>query len=212
MKKGKNDTEVVSSEKYHYLLNLYSTEQDKFKQLRYDYFHLIQELSSFIENGDKIKIDLSRVNVNNTTNNGYIDEEIDSTELGRINENDLLTDKEKDIFNHRMNSRDSRGSNCNSFNRYNNNKNSFDKKQIQSLKIELKITKSELEKMNKKLNDFNGVITMISNAVNKLLNEVQVTNQVKEYFTLIFRLLSYSEEKIASIFNEREKRKVSDNY
>ena len=212
MKKGKNDTEVVSSEKYHYLLNLYSTEQDKFKQLRYDYFHLIQELSSFIENGDKIKIDLSRVNVNNTTNNGYIDEEIDSTELGRINENDLLTDKEKDIFNHRMNSRDSRGSNCNSFNRYNNNKNSFDKKQIQSLKIELKITKSELEKMNKKLNDVNGVITMISNAVNKLLNEVQVTNQVKEYFTLIFRLLSYSEEKIASIFNEREKRKVSDNY
>lgn len=217
MKKGKNEieNETVSSEKYHFLLNLYSSEQDKLKQLKYDYFHLIQDLSSFIENGDKIKIDLnnlSRVNnVNNTTNNGYIDEEIDSNELGRINENDLLTDKEKDIFMPRMNSRDSRGSNCNSFNRYNVNKNSFDKKQIQSLKIELKITKNELEKVNKKLNDVNGVITMIANAVNKLLNEVAVTNQVKEYFTLIFRLLSYSEEKIGEIFNEREKRK-NNNY
>ena len=72
--------------------------------------------------------------------------------------------------------------------------------------MELKITKNELEKVNKKLNDVNGVITMIANAVNKLLNEVAVTNQVKEYFTLIFRWLSYSEEKIGEIFNEREKR------
>ena len=203
------DSEVVSSEKYHYLLNLYSTEQDKLNSIKSDYLHLIQDFIGYVQNGDKIKLDLNnltRVTNNNNTNNGYIDEEIDSNELGRINENDLLTDKDKDGFNYgnRINSRDSRGSNCNSFNRYNNTS-IIEKKQIATLKSELKAAKNEIDRVTKKMNDANGILITIGNAIIKLMNEIQMTNQIKEYFILIFRLLTFSEEKIARLFGEKEK-------
>ena len=205
------DSEVVSSEKYHYLLNLYSTEQDKLNSIKSDYLHLIQDFLGYVQNGDKIKLDLNnltRVTNNNNTNNGYIDEEIDSNELGRINENDLLTDKDKDGFNYgnRINSRDSRGSNCNSFNRYKNTS-IIEKKQIATLKSELKAAKNEIDRVTKKMNDANGILITIGNAIIKLMNEIQMTNQIKEYFILIFRLLTFSEEKIARLFGEKEKNK-----
>ena len=205
------DSEVVSSEKYHYLLNLYSTEQDKLNSIKSDYLHLIQDFLGYVQNGDKIKLDLNnltRVTNNNNTNNGYIDEEIDSNELGRINENDLLTDKDKDGFTYgnRINSRDSRGSNCNSFNRYKNTS-IIEKKQIATLKSELKAAKNEIDRITKKMNDANGILITIGNAIIKLMNEIQMTNQIKEYFILIFRLLTFSEEKIARLFGEKEKNK-----
>ena len=53
----------VSIEKYKYLLNLFSNEQDRLKQLKSDYLHLIQDLSNYIENGTKISIDLNKLNL-----------------------------------------------------------------------------------------------------------------------------------------------------
>ena len=213
---------LVSIEKYRYLLNLYSNEQDQLKQLKSDYLHLIQELSNYIENGTKISIDINKISFQTnkrSTNEINYEEEPDSTELGRINENDLLTDKNstmsnKNLTNNRMNSKESKGSNCATLNKYiniNNNNNIPQKivniKQITTMKLELKQCKNEVEKLNKKLTDVNDVLSTISSAISKLFQEVQYSNKGKELFTLIFKLLNYTEDKINKMFLEKEKMK-----
>ena len=214
-------TNFVSVEKYRYLLNLFSNEQDQFKQLKSDYLHLIQDLSNYVENGTKISIDINKLNYNNTnkksTNEINFEEEPDSNDLGRINENDLLTDKStvsnKGInLNNRTNSKESKGSNYAIYNKYyninNNNNNKISNfKQITSLKIELKHYKNEVEKLNKKLNDVNDILSTLSSAIYKLFQEVQYTNKGKELFILIFKLLNYTEDKINKLFAEKEKMK-----
>ena len=214
-------TNFVSVEKYRYLLNLFSNEQDQFKQLKSDYLHLIQDLSNYVENGTKISIDINKLNYNNTnkksTNEINFEEEPDSNDLGRINENDLLTDKStvsnKGInLNNRTNSKESKGSNYAIYNKYyninNNNNNKISNfKQITSLKIELKHYKNEVEKLNKKLNDANDILSTLSSAIYKLFQEVQYTNKGKELFILIFKLLNYTEDKINKLFAEKEKMK-----
>ena len=214
-------TNFVSVEKYRYLLNLFSKEQDQFKQLKSDYLHLIQDLSNYVENGTKISIDINKLNYNNTnkksTNEINFEEEPDSNDLGRINENDLLTDKStvsnKGInLNNRTNSKESKGSNYAIYNKYyninNNNNNKISNfKQITSLKIELKHSKNEVEKLNKKLNDVNDILSTLSSAIYKLFQEVQYTNKGKELFILIFKLLNYTEDKINKLFAEKEKMK-----
>ena len=214
-------TNFVSVEKYRYLLNLFSNEQDQFKQLKSDYLHLIQDLSNYVENGTKISIDINKLNYINTnkksTNEINFEEEPDSNDLGRINENDLLTDKStvsnKGInLNNRTNSKESKGSNYAIYNKYyninNNNNNKISNfKQITSLKIELKHYKNEVEKLNKKLNDVNDILSTLSSAIYKLFQEVQYTNKGKELFILIFKLLNYTEDKINKLFAEKEKMK-----
>ena len=214
-------TNFVSVEKYRNLLNLFSDEQYQFKQLKSDYLHLIQDLSNYVENGTKISIDINKLNYNNTnkksTNEINFEEEPDSNDLGRINENDLLTDKStvsnKGInLNNRTNSKESKGSNYAIYNKYyninNNNNNKISNfKQITSLKIELKHYKNEVEKLNKKLNDVNDILSTLSSAIYKLFQEVQYTNKGKELFILIFKLLNYTEDKINKLFAEKEKMK-----
>ncbi len=218
---NENYSNLVSNEKYRYLLNLYSNEQEQLKQLKSDYLHLIQDLSNYAENGTKILFDVNKISLNTnkrSTNDLNIDEEPDSTDLGRINENDLLTDKNSTISNkfsnNRINSKESKGSNCATFNKYiniNNNNNIPQKivniKQITTMKLELKQCKNEVEKLNKKLTDVNDVLSTISSAISKLFQEVQYSNKGKELFTLIFKLLNYTEDKINKMFLEKEKMK-----
>ena len=78
-------------------------------------------------------------------------------------------------------------------------------KHITSMKLELKQSKNEIEKLNKKLTDLNDVLSTIGSAISKLFQEVQYSNKGKELFNLIFKLLNYSEDKIHKMFNEKEK-------
>ena len=78
-------------------------------------------------------------------------------------------------------------------------------KQINNLKIDIKQLKSEVEILNKKLNDANDILSTLSNAVIKLFYEVEFNNKGKELFNLIFKLLNYSEDKINKLFLEKEK-------
>ena len=174
----------VSEEKYRYLLNLFTNEQDQNKQLKSDYLHLIQDLSNYIENGNKISIDINKLNIYKTKkiSNELKFEEDDSNDLGRINENDLLTDKSS--FS----------------NKNNNNKNS-------NIKDEEIINKNEFEILNKKLNDANNIISNLNNAIIKLFYDVIFSNKGKELFNLIFKLLNFSEDKINKLFLEKEKLK-----
>ena len=215
-----NSSNYVSNEKYRYLLNLYSNEQDQLKQLKNDYLHLIQDLSNYVENGTKISLDINKISFNTnkrSTNELNFEEEPDSIELGRINENDLLTDKNSTIsnknVNNRINSRESKGSNCATFNKYINVTSNIPSnkmvniKHITSMKIELKQSKNEIEKLNKKLTDLNDVLSTIGSAISKLFQEVQYSNKGKELFNLIFKLLNYSEDTIHKMFTEKEKMK-----
>ena len=215
-----NSSNCVSNEKYRYLLNLYSNEQDQLKQLKNDYLHLIQDLSNYVENGTKISLDINKISFNTnkrSTNELNFEEEPDSIELGRINENDLLTDKNSTIsnknVNNRINSRESKGSNCATFNKYINVTSNIPSnkmvniKHITSMKIELKQSKNEIEKLNKKLTDLNDVLSTIGSAISKLFQEVQYSNKGKELFNLIFKLLNYSEDTIHKMFTEKEKMK-----
>jgi len=208
----------VSVEKYRYLLNLFDNEQDRLKQLKSDYLHLIQDLSNYIENGTKISIDLNKLNLytnKKTTYEFNLDEELDSKDLGKLNDNDLLTDKSTlsnknlqiNIINN--NNKEIQGNILNKYNNNNSNNNNNNKvsnfKQINNYKIELKQYKNEIEKLNKKLNDVNDIITTLSSAIIKLFFEVQYSNKGKELFNLIFKLLNYSEDKIYKLFSEKEK-------
>ena len=116
-------------------------------------------------------------------------------------------------LNNRINSRESKGSNCATFNKYINVTSNIPSskmvniKHITSMKIELKQSKNEIEKLNKKLTDLNDVLSTISSAISKLFQEVQYTNKGKELFNLIFKLLNYSEDTIHKMFTEKEKMK-----
>ena len=93
---NEKSSNLVSNEKYIYLLNLYSNEQEQLNQIKNDYIHLIQELSNYIENGKKISIDINKISFNSykkSTNEVNYEDNLDSNDLGRINENDLLTEK-----------------------------------------------------------------------------------------------------------------------
>ena len=217
-KNNNNDisTNFISVEKYRYLLNLFCNEQDRLKQLKSDYLHLIQDLSNYIENGTKISIDLNKLNLYNNKKTTYefnVEEEPDSKDLGKLNENDLLTEKSTlsnknlqiNIINN--NSKEIRGNILNKYNINSNNNKVINNKQINNLKIELKQSKNEIEKLNKKLNDVNDIVTTLSSAINKLFYEVQYSNKGKELFILIFKLLNYSEDKIYKLFSEKEKMK-----
>ena len=211
----------VSNEKYRYLLNLYSNEQDQLNQVKNDYIHLIQDLSNYIENGKKISIDINKIIFNSykkSLNELNYEDNLDSNDLGRINENDLLTEKNSNSSNSNKNnnnisnSGESKGSNCATFNKYVNVSNVSNKmnttKQMISLKIELKQYKNECEKLNKKLIDINEVIETISNAFCKLFYEVeQYSNKGKELFVLVFKLLNYNDDTINKMFSEKEKLK-----
>ena len=216
---GDTSTNSVSMEKYKVLLNLYTNDQELIKQLKSDYLNLIQNLGNYLENGNKINLDFNKINQiylnnnkrTNENNNNNFEDEMDSIELGRINENDLLTDKNSTLSNKRIDSRDSK--NSNSINIFLNNNNNLvsknkinnNNKQINNLKLDIKKYKNECEKLKKKLNDANDILITVTNALIKLLNEVNLNTKIKDLFTLIFRLLNYTEDKINKLFSEKEK-------
>ena len=67
----------------------------------------------------------------------------------------------------------------------------------------------KMERMEKKILELNEIINTVTNAISKLMNEVTLTNQVKEYFMLILRLLNVNEDKIKRMLKEKENRKNS---
>ena len=107
--------------------------------------------------------------------------------MGRINENDLVI---KSV-----------GSN---YNRYEQVTISVDRKKYDNVTNELRVIKSQNEKMRKKISNFSGIINTIANIFEKLVNEITLNVQVKEYFILIFRILNYSEDKINTIMSSKK--------
>ena len=215
---GDTSTNSVSNEKYKVLLNLYTNAQELIKQLKNDYLNLIQNLGNYLENGNKINLDFNKINqiyfnFNKRTENNNFEDEMDSIELGRINENDLLTDKNSTLSNKRIDSKDSNSINIflNNNNLVSKNKINNNNKQINNLKLDLKKYKNDCEKLKKKLNDANDILITVTNALIKLLNEVNLNNKIKDLFTLIFRLLNYTEEKINKLFSEKEKNNNNNN-
>jgi hypothetical protein len=81
---------------------------------------------------------------------------------------------------------------------------SVDRKKYDNVTNELRVIKSQNEKMWKKISNFSGIINTIANIFEKLVNEITLNVQVKEYFILIFRILNYSEDKINTIMSSKK--------
>lgn len=195
-------------DKYRYVLQLYSNEQDKVRQLKSDYLHLIQEFSCYVDNGKKITIDLASlanniptVNEKEKTYESYLNEEISSEEMGRLNENDLLNNNFTDDVLHVNFTKESKCSNKNQVIHF---------KKIQLMKSEIIELNSKVKKLEQKLIDNATLIEAIGNTIEKLVAESHLSQKTKELFIFIFRLLNYQEETINSIFMiERDKKKTN---
>ena len=63
------------------------------------YLSIIQELAAYVKTGEKIN--LNETHSHNNSNCNFINEQLDSSELGRINENDLVINSGGSNYNNR---------------------------------------------------------------------------------------------------------------
>jgi hypothetical protein len=87
--------------------------------------------------------------------------------------------------------------------------------QLSTIKKELKETREERDIWKRKFEESitladgkkNEVLTLLRQAVEKLIIEITVTPKIKEIISVILRVLDYSEDNITQIFIMKEKNK-----
>ena len=259
------DKMVISAEKYHQLLQLYTNEQDKNHELRASYYSFINEFSEFVQNGksDKNKSkskpnslerkeELTLGNEENSKDNNYNNEEEVSVEdYNQSLDNDMnkanmlienqegkknrthgqIKSKQKDYLG-MLNEKDllSNHSAAGGMNEIQLNEILLEKKsleeqeellmtQLTALKTELKETREQVKALiveNTKLKEDladggslkrDDIIGTLRNALDRLIPEIQITAKVKEFLTVILRVVGYSDEQIMTIYQSKEKKK-----
>ena len=107
LKKDNNFNEIdfeSFNEKYEYLLDLYHAEQQKVIILQEEYIKLVQKLTSYIFNGEEILIEIGKMwNMTPKIKTDFNLEEFASTEMGKLNDSDLLSSKDEDGENEKTN-------------------------------------------------------------------------------------------------------------
>lgn len=245
---------VISAEKYHQLLQLYTNEQEKNHELRASYYSFINEFTEFVQNGKveqhsqseknkKGKIELTLGN-----NSKEEEEEVSEGEYNPSLDGDLhnkdnmliqnqekknkthgqLNIKQKDYFG-MLNEKELQ-SNHSGVNEVQINEILLEKKnleeqeellmtQLNAVKAELKETREQVKQLiienthlKEELSDTNtlkkdDIIGTLRNALERLIYEIQLTNKVKEFLTVIMRVVGYSDEQIATIYQAKEKKK-----
>jgi hypothetical protein len=86
---------------------------------------------------------------------------------------------------------------------------------MRTLKDELKETRELRDQYKKKmeeattLNDGekNELYSILRNAIERLIMEITLNNKIKEFLTVILRVLGYADEDIALIYQSKEKKK-----
>ena len=91
--------------------------------------------------------------------------------------------------------------------------------QLTALKTELKETREQVKALiveNTKLKEDladggslkrDDIIGTLRNALDRLIPEIQITAKVKEFLTVILRVVGYSDEQIMTIYQSKEKKK-----
>ena len=163
----------VFQEKYEYILSLLNAEQDKVNLLQNEYIEIIEGLIDYINNGNKIYIELSKmwnIKPKNKTNFELI--EPDPSEMGYLSESDLL----------------SNGSNKG-------------KENLEKYKEELEQYKKVLKYMENKMNKYDNLFNNITNIVIKIVKNLQINKNQRDLFYSLFRMLNIKNEKIISFIN-----------
>ena len=91
--------------------------------------------------------------------------------------------------------------------------------QLNAVKAELKETREQVKQLiienthlKEELSDTNtlkkdDIIGTLRNALERLIYEIQLTNKVKEFLTVILRVVGYSDDQISTIYQAKEKKK-----
>jgi hypothetical protein len=82
-----------------------------------------------------------------------------------------------------------------------------------SIKIELKETRTQRDNFKRKYEESvtlqdgkkTEIVSMLKQAFEKLVNEIQINGKVKEYVTVILKILDYSENDISKIIKKEKK-------
>ena len=260
---------VISAEKYHQLLQLYTNEQEKNHELRSSYYSFINEFTEFVQNGKinqhppqsdknkKGKIELTLGNNDNNSQNSKEnnvgiedDEEVSEGEYNPSLDGELHKDnnmliqnqegkknkthgqlnvKQKDYFG-MLNEKDLQSNHSGQVSEVQINEILLEKKnleeqeellmtQLNAVKAELKETREQVKQLiienthlKEELSDTNtlkkdDIIGTLRNALERLIYEIQLTNKVKEFLTVILRVVGYSDDQISTIYQAKEKKK-----
>ena len=138
--------------------------------------------------------------------NKELTEELNSLSINNVEEKEFKIDFNSDTEIFTLKSLEI-GKNKKPINFTESQKNKYLQKEIIRLKSiieQLKINQNKDKKV-----DIN--ITII-NALTNLLNEINLTNKIKEYFDIIFKLLGLNEENINKIYNNRKNKHKSGIY
>ena len=195
------DKMVISAEKYDQLLNLYTNEQNKNRELRNTYYDFVSKFNAVEmensphkkeltlgnddeENEEEDEDDKKQMNVEYQINQVEIQE--------MMNENKDLKERETLLMT-----------------------------QLNEVKDELKETRKQVQeliiqntKLKEDINDNSSLsykneefIGTLRNAIERLVNEMQITSKIKEFLTVVLRLVGYTEEQILTIYQAKEKKK-----
>jgi hypothetical protein len=82
-----------------------------------------------------------------------------------------------------------------------------------SIKIELKETRTQRDNFKRKYEESvtlqdgkkTEIVSMLKQAFEKLVNEIQINGKVKEYVTVILKILDYNENDISKIIKKEKK-------
>ena len=172
----------VFQEKYEYIQSLLYAEQDKVNLLQNEYMEIIEQLIDYINNGNKIYIELGKMwNIKPKKDTNFELIEPDSSEMGYLSESDLLSNGSKKV-------------------QENSNLEKY-KDEIEQYKKVFKYLENKINKYDNLYNNISNIVIKIAN--NSHLNQNQ--NQ-KELFYSLFRMLNIKSEKIIS-FNNSENNK-----
>lgn len=89
------------------------------------------------------------------------------------------------------------------------------KEQLDQLKQELRDTREQRNVLKKKLDDAitlqdgekGEIMNILRNALEKLIIEINLTSKIKEFLTVILRVLGYTDDQIILIYQAKEQKK-----
>ena len=156
-------------EKYEYVQTLLNAEQDKVNLLQNEYMEIIEELIDYINNGNKIYIELGKMwNIKPKKETNFELIEPDPSELGYLSESDLLSTGSKRIQEN-----------------YN----------FEKYKEEIEQYKKVFKYLENKINKYDNLFNNISNIVIKIAYNIQANKNQKDLFYSLFRLLNIKMKK-----------------
>ena len=166
----------IFQEKYDYILSLYNEEQNKVNVLQSEFLNMIDGLIDYIENGNKIYIELGKMwNIKPKKETNFELVEPESDDMGHLSESDLLSNGSKKIQETNL--------------------------EVEKYKKELEEYKITFKYLENKMNKYENLLKNIVEVLIKIIKNMKMNEKQKELFFTLFRMLNIKDEKIISFIN-----------